>query len=81
MDATHAPYDEFTLTREDEGGVAFLSCDRLPDLFIAATSDEEIRSAIDGCMKEALKDRGERVQVFTNGRLRGPSIGVVVKIT
>lgn len=55
---------EFTIRREDAAGVAFLSCEKIPDLFIAATSDEEMRKALDSCLKKAMEIEGKKVQVF-----------------
>jgi len=73
--------NKFPMTREDRGGVAFLSCEKIPGLFIAAKDNEEIRDAIDSCLKEALGEEGRKVHVYTNGSLVGPTINTVVEIT
>ena len=73
-------FKEYTIKREDAAGVAFLSCENLPDLFIAATEPEEIRMALDACLRRAMENEGKSAQVFTNGDLSGPTIHTVVKI-
>jgi hypothetical protein len=73
---------ELSLIREDEGGLVFLSCVDIPNLFIASkSSGEDLRKAIDSALKSAFYSNAKRVQVFTNGRLDGPSIDALVKIT
>ena len=72
---------ELPIRREDQEGLVMLSCDKIPDMFAAVTSEDAIRMAIDRCLKNALTAAGQRVQVFTNGRLDGPVISAMVKIT
>jgi hypothetical protein len=72
---------EFPINRRDEDGLIMLSCDKVPEMFAAVLSDGEIRTSIDTCLKNALSKKGRRVQVFTNGKIHGPIIGTVVKIT
>jgi hypothetical protein len=83
------PYDlgestlcfDFPITRTDEDGLMILSCDKVPDMFAAVLSEDAIRPSIETCLKNALGGENRRVQVFTNGRLDGPIIGTLVKIT
>lgn len=83
------PYDlgestlcfDFPIRRADEDGLILLSCDKVPDMFAAVLSEADIRPSIETCLKNALGEDGRRVQVFTNGKLDGPVIGTVVKIT
>lgn len=72
---------EFPIRREDQEGLVLLSCEKIPDMFAAVMSEDDIRTAIDTCLKNALARSGERVQVFTNGKLDGPIISTIVKIT
>ena len=77
-------FREFTLSREDEAGMIFISCDRLPDVFIAVKEETSIRSAIDTCLRSALEPvepNGLQAHVFTNGSVAGPKIHTVVKLT
>ena len=72
-------YREFTLSREDEAGLIFISCDKLPDMFIALGNEGAIRAAIDTCLTNSFV--GLTAQVFTNGSIAGPEIHTVVKLT
>jgi len=74
-------YADYTLNRNDDAGMIFLSCDGMPEMFVAVTSESDIRSAIDISLKQALSEGVSRVQVFTNGKICGPQIDTVVKIT
>ena len=74
-------YVPVTLRRESEGGIIFISCDDMPELFIAVRSDEEIRNALDCGLKGAFSRDGRRVQVFTNGKITEPLIDAVVCLT
>jgi hypothetical protein len=69
-----------TLDREGEAGVIFLTCADLPELFLAVTSDGEIRSAIDRGLRNAFCKDGRRVYVYTNGSISGPQIGAMVRV-
>lgn len=69
-----------TLTRETEAGVIFMTCDDLPELFLAVTSDDEIRPAIDRGLKNAFCADGREVSVYTNGSISGPKIGAMVRV-
>lgn len=72
---------ELFLNREDEAGLVFLSCKELPDLFIAAKDQDDLRRAIDRGLKNAFGPGNDRVQVYTNGKIDGPAIDVMVKLT
>jgi hypothetical protein len=72
---------EFALRREHEDGITFLSSPALPDLFIASKDGTDLRVAIDKGLKNALCEDAEKVQVYTNGKIDGDYIDVMVKIT
>lgn len=69
-----------TLDRESEAGVIFMTCADLPELFLAVTSDDKIRSAIDLGLKNAFCKEGREVHVYTNGSIAGPKIGTMVRV-
>lgn len=69
-----------TLLRENEAGVIFMTCEDLPELFLAVTSDDEIRGAIDRGLKNAFFAEGRRVSVYTNGSINGPAIDAMVRV-
>jgi hypothetical protein len=69
-----------TLIRESEAGVTFVTCEELPELFLAVTSDDEIRSAIDRGLRNAFCKDGRDVSVYTNGSISGPRIGAMVRV-
>ncbi|MDI1262380.1 MAG: hypothetical protein PS018_03865 [bacterium] len=69
-----------TLDRDSEAGVIFMTCADLPELFLAVTSDDEIRSAIDRGLKGAFCAEGREVYVYTNGSIAGPKIGAMVRV-
>ena len=72
---------EFPIDRSDEQGLILLCCAKIPEMFAAVRSEDEIRTAIDLCLKNALSGNGRHIQVFTNGRLDGPVIGALVKVS
>lgn len=74
-------FREFTLSREDEAGVIFISCGALPTVFIAVNGENDIRDAIGTCLSNAFSENGLRADVFTNGSVAGPTIHTVVKLT
>ena len=74
-------FREYSLSREDEEGMIFISCDQLPSVFIALNEESSIRSAIDVCLTNAFKPQGLHAHVFTNGKISGPTIHAVVKLT
>jgi hypothetical protein len=74
-------FREFTLAREDEAGLIFISCDKLPEIFIAVTDEAAIRTAIDTCLRNSFEQNGLRAHVFTNRSITGPAISAVVKLT
>ena len=69
-----------TLNLESEAGVIFLTCKEIPELFVAVTSDGEIRGALDRSLKNAFCKEGREVFVYTNGSLSGPEIGAMVRV-
>lgn len=69
-----------TLDRENEAGVIFVTCADLPELFLAVTSDDQIRSAIDRGLSNAFCNEGREVHVYTNGSISGPKIGAIVRV-
>lgn len=74
-------FREIALSREDEGGMIFISCALLPQVFIAVDSEDTVRKAIDTCLKNAFEPNGMTAHVFTNGSIKGPIIDTVVKLT
>ena len=74
-------FREFTLSREDEAGMIFISCGKLPNMFIALNDEGAIRSAIDTCLTNSFEPSGLKAHVFTNGSISGPEIHTVVKLT
>ena len=72
---------EFPIDRSDEEGLILLSCAKIPEMFAVVKSEGDIRMAIDHCLKNALSGNGRQIQVFTNGRLDGPVIGAMVKVS
>ena len=71
---------EIPLKREDESGLIFISCDSLPDVFIAVKDEASVRGAIDTCLKNAFEYDGVVAHVFTNGSMSSPVINTVVKL-
>lgn len=72
-------FREFSLAREDDAGMIFVSCDAIPELFIAIKNENDLRCAIDICLTNAFD--GVKASVFTNGSIKGPTIKTVVKLT
>jgi hypothetical protein len=75
-----ANFYSLPMHRKDESGVIFLTCDRIPEFFVAVTSEDEIRPALDRNLKVAFGSKGQKTEVFTNGSLSGPTIETVVRI-
>ena len=71
----------FAMVRNHDAEMVFLSCDNIPELFVAATSESKLRNAIDFSLKQALSEGAKRVQVFTKGSITRLMIDTVVKIT
>ena len=69
------------LIRQDEGGVVFISCEELPEMFVAVKSEEEVYWALDSSLKSAFSKEGRRVQVYTNGKISGPTINAAVYVS
>jgi hypothetical protein len=69
-----------TLDRENEAGVIFMTCEALPELFLAVTSDDEIRAAIDRGLRNAFCKEGHKTSVYTNGSIAGPKIAAMVRV-
>ena len=69
------------LVRNHGAGMVLLSCDNIPELFVAVASASKLRNAIDFSLKQALSEGAKRVQVFTKGSTIGLMIDTVVKIT
>lgn len=81
MSTCVSEYREFVLAREDDAGMIFISCDLIPDLFIAVDSEASLRGAIDTGLKNAFTRPGLQTHVYTNGSISGPKIHTVVKLT
>lgn len=67
------------LRRVDEAGLIFLTCDDLPEFFVSLLSESDVRTAIDETLKTAFADICEGAQVYTNGKIDGPSIDTLVR--
>jgi hypothetical protein len=83
-DATRSTVSEFrevVLSREDEGGMIFISSADLPEVFIAVQNEDSVRMAIDTCLNNAFAPSGARTSVYTNGSISGPQINAVVKLS
>jgi hypothetical protein len=79
-DQTGASVLELCLTREDSAGLIFISSQERPDLFIAIKDESDLRPAVEKCLKNAYAGQANRVQVYVNGKIDGPQIGVMVKL-
>ena len=82
MAQTLAPqFRKLTLSIEEEGGVVFASSKEFKDVFIAVLSRDDLRMAIDTCLQNAFADKGQRVKVYMNCQLTGPSVDAIVEVT
>ena len=70
-----------TLSITEQGGVIFASSKEFEDLFIAVLSRDELRIAIDTCLQNAFAEQGQRVKVYMNCQLNGPSVDAIVEVT
>ena len=68
------------LNRVDDDGLIILTCEDIPELFVAVRADEEIRPALDRVLKVAFGEKGGKPQVYTNGSVEGPTIDTLVRI-
>jgi hypothetical protein len=73
-------YYPVKLTRIDKEGLIFLTCADIPDFFVTLLSEDDIHDAVQETLKIAFADISPEAQVFTNGRIDGPSIETVVRI-
>lgn len=82
MEATPAAghFVPVTLNRETEADIIFISCKSLPELFLVVKSEDDVRNVIDRGLKGAFSRPGRRVQVFTNGKISGPTIDAMVRL-
>lgn len=68
------------VTRNDRAGLIFLSCEDVPDFFATLLAEEDIRPCLDQLLKTAFADKGRKREVYTNGKIDGPTIDTVVRI-
>jgi hypothetical protein len=73
-------YYPVRLTRVDKGGLIFITCADIPELFVTLLSEDDIHNAVHETLKTAFADISPQAQVFTNGSIGGPSIETVVRI-
>lgn len=80
LSESNKEYLEYALSREDEAGMIFACCDQIPQMFIAVKSENDLRDAIDTCLKNAHRDYEGSVSVYTNGSISGPLIRTIVRV-
>jgi hypothetical protein len=78
---TESPrYVKLPLRIEEEGGLYFATCEELKEIFIAVRSRDDIRMAVDTCIRGVYSQKGESVRVFMNCNLVGPQVDAIVEI-
>jgi hypothetical protein len=70
-----------TLSREDEGGMIFVSCSALPTLFIAVSDENDIRDAIVTCLSNIFMMNRFHIDVFINSSIKEQKIQTMVILT
>lgn len=73
-------YYPVKLTRVDKEGLIFLTCADIPEFLVTLLSEDNLYDAVHQTLKTAFADISSDAQVFTNGRIDGPSIETVVRI-
>jgi hypothetical protein len=71
---------KLTLSVREEGGLFFATSEDKPDVFIAVKTREDLRGAIDTCLKDVFAQQGNRINVYMNCQLSGASVDAVVEI-
>lgn len=71
---------KLTLSLEEAKGLYFLSSPTQEDIFIAVTSRDEIRRAVDTCLRNVFGQNGQQVRVYMNCQLQGPTVEAVVEL-
>ena len=71
---------KLTLSLEESKGLYFLSSPSEKGVFIAVTSPEDIRRAVDVCLRNLYGQDGQQVRVYMNCQLSGPTIDAVVEL-
>ena len=72
---------KLTLSIEEKGGVIFAKSAEFEDMFIAVLSRDELRPAIDICLKNAFAGAGQNVNVYLNCQFSGPTVDAIVEFT
>lgn len=67
------------VNRADRAGLIFLTCDDIPEMFVTLLSESDIRPTLDQMLKTAFANEGQP-EVYTNGKIDGPTINTVVRI-
>ncbi len=66
------------LTRDNREGLIFLTCDMIPEFFVTLFDEKDVRPAVDEMLKKAFSNVPCSIQVYTNGRIDGPTIDTIV---
>ncbi len=69
-----------TLTLDESKGLYFLTSPGEQGVFIAVTSPDDIRRAVDVCLRNLYEQDGQQVRVYMNCQLIGPTIDAVVEL-
>ena len=69
-----------TLSLEEAKGLHFLTSPGEKGVFIAVKSPEDIRRAVDVCLRNLYEQDGQQVRVYMNCELGGPTIDAVVEL-
>jgi hypothetical protein len=80
MDGLSPRYVRLPLRIEQEGGLYFATCEEHKEIFIAVKSRDDIRMAVDTCIRGVYSQKGEIVRVFMNCNIVGPQIDAIVEI-
>lgn len=80
MSTASPRYVKLPLRIEEEAGLYFATCEEHKEIFIAVTSQDDIRFAIDTCLRGVYAKSGESVRVFMNCNLVGPQVDAIVEI-
>ena len=73
-------YVKLPLRIEQEGGLYFATCDEHKEIFIAVKTRDDIRMAVDTCLRGVYSQKGENVRVFMNCNLVGPTVDALLEI-
>ena len=71
---------KISLALEESQGMFFVTSAPRPDIFVAITSHEHLRPAVETCLKKSFANEGRRVNVYMNGKLGGPVLDAVIEV-